>query len=157
MSYVADKEYPINGNRTKAIRLGLEPGLYEFICDYAEFVGMSRSSAVRRLAILGARCEADHGNARMPGSFDAISSAAVQRSVEKALDSYVRSESWVKGESVPEIQLEPVELLEFMREVIRDTSRSGYSVNLEELARKMLENFKIVRKTSDEIRAEGNW
>lgn len=96
MSYVADKEYPINGNRTKAIRLGLEPGLYEFVCDYAEFVGMSRSSAVRRLTILGARCEADHGNARMPGSFDAISATAVQRSVEENIERHFNSQMGIK-------------------------------------------------------------
>ena len=135
MSYVADKEYPINGNRTKAIRLGLEPGLYEFICDYAEFVGMSRSSAVRRLTILGARCEADHGNARMPGSFDAISSAAVQCSVEENIERHFNNQIGIKT------LIKQVEIAELL---------TANSVGTQEfcmkLARELLGNYDIREK-----------
>lgn len=63
--------YPINqGNRDYAIRLGCERGLYEFVKDYANDMGMSNSSAVRRLVLIGARCEKEHGKARMPSSYN---------------------------------------------------------------------------------------
>lgn len=58
------------GIRNKAIRLGCEEGLYDFISDYANDIGTSRSAAVRRLVLIGARCEFEHGNARMPASFN---------------------------------------------------------------------------------------
>ena len=144
MSYVADKEYPINGNRSKAIRLGLEPGLYEFICDYAEFVGMSRSSAVRRLTILGARCEADHGNARMPGSFEAISATAVQRSVNEALSHYVKNDTWLKDE----VQLPPDEPKVSANSITDVLLQNGAGTQefCMKLARELLDNYDIREK-----------
>lgn len=68
--------YRINeGKRDQAIRLGCERGLYEFFSDYARDMGMSRSAALRRLALIGARCEAEHGNARMPVSYENLTPA----------------------------------------------------------------------------------
>lgn len=62
--------YPINtGKRNNYIRVGCEEGLYQFIHDYAEEMGMSISSSARRLMLIGARCEADHGKAIMPASY----------------------------------------------------------------------------------------
>lgn len=66
-------KYSVNsGNRDFAIRLGCEEGVYKFITDYAADMGMSRSSALRRLALIGARCEKEHGLARMPASYSQI-------------------------------------------------------------------------------------
>lgn len=65
--------YAVNqGNRDCAIRMGCEQGIYDFVSDYARDMGMSRSGALRRLALIGARCEAEHGQARMPASYNAI-------------------------------------------------------------------------------------
>lgn len=65
------RKYKINdGPRNQAIRLGCERGLYEFLTDYAKDMGMSRSSALRRLALIGAHCEAEHGKAVMPTSYE---------------------------------------------------------------------------------------
>lgn len=65
--------YGVNqGNRDKAIRLGCEAGVYDFIRDYALDMGISMSSAVRRLVLIGARCEGEHGQARMPASYKAV-------------------------------------------------------------------------------------
>lgn len=65
--------YPVNqGNRDRAIRLGCEAGVYNFIRDYALDMGVSMSAAVRRLVLIGARCEGEHGKARMPASYRAI-------------------------------------------------------------------------------------
>lgn len=70
------KRYRINeGKRDNAIRLGCEKGLYEFFTDYANDMGMSRSAALRRLALIGARCEAEHGSARMPASYQNLTPA----------------------------------------------------------------------------------
>ena len=66
-------KYTINqGRRDYAVRLGVEHGLYLFIHDYAREMGMSMSAAVRRLVLIGARCESEHGNATMPASFDGL-------------------------------------------------------------------------------------
>ena len=63
-------KYNINsGPRDHAIRLGCEAGLYSFIKDYSEEMGYSMSGGLRRLALIGARCEAEHGKARMPASY----------------------------------------------------------------------------------------
>lgn len=65
--------YAVNeGNRDKAIRVGVEIGLYRFIKDYAADMGTSMSAAVRRLILIGARCEKEHGLARMPASYDML-------------------------------------------------------------------------------------
>jgi hypothetical protein len=62
--------YPTNeGKREYAIRLGCERGIYLFIGDYAKIMGMSMSGALRRLVLIGARCEAEHGKATMPASY----------------------------------------------------------------------------------------
>lgn len=69
-------KYRINeGKRDQAIRLGCERGLYEFFTDYARDMGMSRSAALRRLALIGARCETEHGGARMPASYENLTPA----------------------------------------------------------------------------------
>lgn len=66
-------KYAINqGTRAFAVRLGCERGLYLFIHDYAQEMGMSMSAAVRRLVLIGARCESEHGNQTMPASFDGL-------------------------------------------------------------------------------------
>lgn len=71
--------YPINqGNREYAVRLGCEKGLYDFIKDYAQDMGMSASSAVRRLVLIGARCEKEHGKARMPASYNNLAPPTVE-------------------------------------------------------------------------------
>lgn len=63
--------YNINeGKKTFAVRLGCEPGLYAFIDDYANDMGMTRSGVVRRLLLIGARCEFEHGNRAMPSSYN---------------------------------------------------------------------------------------
>lgn len=62
--------YSVNeGKKEYAIRLGCERGIYLFIGDYAREMGMSMSSALRRLVLIGARCEAEHGKAVMPASY----------------------------------------------------------------------------------------
>lgn len=58
------------GNRDYAVRVGLEYGVYLFIKEYADEIGLSRSAAVRRLILIGARCEAEHGNATMPAAYN---------------------------------------------------------------------------------------
>lgn len=64
------RAYRLNeGRRDKAVRLGCEEGLYKFLTDYANDMGMSRSSALRRLALIGAHCEFQHGKAPMPASY----------------------------------------------------------------------------------------
>lgn len=60
------------GTRDKAIRVGLEEQLYYFFVDYAQEMGISRSAALRRLALIGAKCEAEHGNQPMPAAYDTI-------------------------------------------------------------------------------------
>lgn len=70
MTDMQDKVYRINrGIRDQAIRMGCEIGLKEFIHDYALEMGMSDSATLRRLALIGARCEKEHGRARMPSSY----------------------------------------------------------------------------------------
>lgn len=69
---VKARNYSLTGKRDKAIRLGCEEGLYEFLNDYANDMGMSLSAALRRLALLGAHCEAQHGKVRMPTSYNNI-------------------------------------------------------------------------------------
>lgn len=62
-------KYDVNkGTRDHAIRVGCETGFYQFAHDYAKQMGMSASAAVRRLALIGARCESEHGNQTMPAS-----------------------------------------------------------------------------------------
>ena len=60
---------PNEGKREYPIRVGLEKGVYNFVTDYAADLGMSLSAATRRLILLGARCESEHGHVRMPQSF----------------------------------------------------------------------------------------
>lgn len=63
-------KYDVNkGRRDFAIRMGCEAGVYQFVHDYAKEMGMSASGALRRLALIGARCEAEHGNQTMPASY----------------------------------------------------------------------------------------
>lgn len=65
--------YRVNkGNRDYAVRLGCEEGVYNFLSDYARDMGISMSAAVRRLVLIGARCEGEHGQARMPASYASI-------------------------------------------------------------------------------------
>jgi hypothetical protein len=65
--------YAVNeGPRDQAIRVGLEAGIKQFIEDYAADMGMSASGAARRLILIGSRCEAEHGNARMPASYKTL-------------------------------------------------------------------------------------
>jgi len=62
--------FPINkGPRNKAVRIGIEQGLYDFIEEYSIEMGMSMSAACRRMILIGARCEADHGKATMPATY----------------------------------------------------------------------------------------
>lgn len=63
---------PNEGKREYPIRVGLEKGVYNFVTDYAADLGMSLSAATRRLILLGARCESEHGHVRMPQSFDKL-------------------------------------------------------------------------------------
>ena len=66
--------YRVNeGKREYAIRLGCEKGVYLFVHDYAEEMGMSMSGALRRLLLIGARCEAEHGKQTMPASYYGLS------------------------------------------------------------------------------------
>lgn len=70
-------KYTVNsGKRNHAIRLGCETGLYDFITDYAKHLGMSRSGALRRLALIGARCEKEHGTMIMPASYGGLPGVA---------------------------------------------------------------------------------
>ncbi|AVD99711.1 hypothetical protein HWB51_gp101 [Mycobacterium phage Cuke] len=66
--------YPINqGPKDEAIRVGCEKGFKDFIEDYKNQMGLtSMSSALRRLALIGAYCEATHGTATMPASYDGL-------------------------------------------------------------------------------------
>ena len=87
------RRYDVSGEkRSEAIRVGMEPGLYQFLTDYAADMGMSRSSAMRRLMIIGARCEAEHGNARMPATYDVISKGKMEAMVNRALERYTEHE-----------------------------------------------------------------
>ena len=63
---------PNEGKREYPIRVGSERGVYDFVTDYAADLGMSLSAATRRLVLLGARCESEHGHVRMPQSFDKL-------------------------------------------------------------------------------------
>lgn len=66
---------PYNANEGKRkwfISTGVEIGIYRFIVDYAKRMGMTKSSAVRRLVLIGAFCEAEHGNASLPASYNDI-------------------------------------------------------------------------------------
>lgn len=77
------------GPKKYAIRVGCERGLYEFVESYASAMGMSLSGAVRRLIILGARCEGEHGNVPMPTGYEKISIEAKEmQQMNKALDEY---------------------------------------------------------------------
>jgi hypothetical protein len=49
--------------------MGCEKGVYQFIGDYANTMGMSMSAALRRLALIGAHCESNHGRQTMPASY----------------------------------------------------------------------------------------
>ena len=70
---MAARSYNINkGKREYPIRVGLERGVYDFVTDYAADLGMSLSAATRRLILMGARCESEHGHVRMPQSFDKL-------------------------------------------------------------------------------------
>jgi hypothetical protein len=63
-------KYTINdGARSHAIRMGCEKGVYQFVRDYSKEMGMSMSAACRRLILIGARCEAEHGKQTMPASY----------------------------------------------------------------------------------------
>ena len=74
-------KYAVNqGNRSFAIRMGCEQGVYQFVFDYAQEMGMSMSGALRRLALIGARCEAEHGNQTMPASYDDLQTGAKELS-----------------------------------------------------------------------------
>lgn len=76
-------KYNINeGRRDYAIRLGCERGVYLFIHDYAEDMGISMSSAVRRLLLIGARCEKEHANLQMPKSYDEFDSTQIERAIK---------------------------------------------------------------------------
>lgn len=73
---MSGRKYRINeGPRDQAIRLGCERGLYDFFSDYARDMGMSRSAALRRLALIGARCEKEHGHSPMPMSYENLTPA----------------------------------------------------------------------------------
>jgi hypothetical protein len=66
-------KYDVNqGKRDYAIRMGCEAGVYQFVHDYAEAMGMSASAATRRLVMIGARCESEHGHQTMPASYDGL-------------------------------------------------------------------------------------
>lgn len=66
-------KYSVNeGRRDFAIRMGCERGVYQFVHDYANEMGMSASGALRRLALIGARCESEHGKQTMPASYDGL-------------------------------------------------------------------------------------
>lgn len=70
-------KYDVNmGPRDQAIRMGCEAGVYQFVHDYAKAMGMSASAATRRLVLIGARCEAEHGKQTMPASFDGLRTGA---------------------------------------------------------------------------------
>ncbi len=60
------------GGRDWAIRLQCEKAIYDFITDYANDMGMSRSSTVRRLVLIGAYCEANHSAKIMPKTYEEI-------------------------------------------------------------------------------------
>lgn len=67
------RKYPVNqGVRKGAIRVSVEETLKQFIADYADDIGLSHSGACRRLILIGARCESEHGKATMPISYDSI-------------------------------------------------------------------------------------
>jgi hypothetical protein len=79
--------YPINrGNRDYAVRLGCERGLYDFLQDYAKDMGMSASAAVRRLVLIGARCEKEHGKARMPATYSNLEPPNMDAIMEELAD-----------------------------------------------------------------------
>lgn len=72
-------KYAVNeGPRDHPVRVGCESGVYQFFFDYSQEMGMSMSSAVRRLALIGARCEAEHGKATMPASYDKLRTGSKQ-------------------------------------------------------------------------------
>lgn len=80
------KQYKINeGLRNCKVVIGCERGLYNFIVDYSEDLGLTMSGAMRRLILLGARCEAVHGLHAMPGSYVSLFKG-VQKETQKALD-----------------------------------------------------------------------
>jgi hypothetical protein len=56
----------------KVTAFAMDPELKAFIMDYAAALGISRSAAVRRLTILGARCEAEHAKMVMPQTYNVI-------------------------------------------------------------------------------------
>lgn len=54
-------KYAINqGNRDRTLSWTCELGLELFLRDYAREMGISLSSAIRRLVLIGARCEKEH-------------------------------------------------------------------------------------------------
>ena len=67
------EKYAVNeGNRDHHVSAGLERGIFRFVVDYARQMGMTKSGAVRRLILIGAFCEAEHGNASLPASYSDI-------------------------------------------------------------------------------------
>lgn len=86
-------KYSINqGLRKYAVRVGLERGIYSFLADYALEMGMSLSSAGRRLIILGARCESEHGHVKMPMSIENITKP--QKEIDYLLKDIEMDESY---------------------------------------------------------------
>ncbi|QGJ90122.1 hypothetical protein HWC80_gp090 [Mycobacterium phage Indlulamithi] len=99
--------YAVNqGPRSEAVRVGMEVALKQFVVDYAADMGMSESAAARRMILIGARCEAEHGNARMPASFAQLfyDSETAAREVDEAVKQYEQDGKddefdWEGGES----------------------------------------------------------
>lgn len=66
-------EYDVNaGLRDNALGAMVERGIYSFVNDYATNMGMTKSAAVRRLILIGAYCEVNHGNQSLPASYDGV-------------------------------------------------------------------------------------
>jgi hypothetical protein len=87
-------KYAVNeGRREYAVRLGCEKGIYDFVSDYAREMGMSMSGAVRRLLLIGARCESEHGKQTMPTSYDGLHVGSTKEMTNDLYDAFKRYEN----------------------------------------------------------------
>jgi hypothetical protein len=66
------------GRRNYQVRLGCERVIFLFIRDYAQDLGITRSAALRRLMLIGARCESEHGKRLMPASYANLTSDPIE-------------------------------------------------------------------------------
>lgn len=92
-------KYSVNQNiKRYFVRSSVEEGLRDFIQDYANDLGTSVSSAMRRLILLGAHCEEQHGHTKMPVSYEIFKktlSKQTEEQVKEQADFYLNTD-WIE-------------------------------------------------------------